>query len=212
MAMAKKRDRFAGVSKSSILSVLREPDADRLSDEKKLSELERHTRLWVQKANELAVPEYGIEVPVPVLVGDLKGDQAGQIVTDPDVPDFTPVFRYNFPLLQTRPRQYILEVVPHEVAHAVVRTLFKDRRVQSHGQEWCAVMKHFGRPPLPQHMMVTVPARGGGHLYICECQGREGLHVYSDKEHQWVLNGHIRTCLRCNTVPRLGVCDNQGRL
>ncbi|MCA9756406.1 MAG: SprT-like domain-containing protein [Candidatus Eisenbacteria bacterium] len=49
-------------------------------------------------------------------------------------------------LLETGGREFFLEVLGHEAAHAAIRRLYGNR-VQPHGREWKALMRKAGLPP-----------------------------------------------------------------
>lgn len=103
--------------------------------------LSKETRKWIDKATELYSPDKPFREPE--LDFTLKGSTAGQF----NSAKWT--IRYNIPIYERHPDDFIKRTVPHEVAHLVVSVLksrgyYGRKKVRPHGPEWKAVMRKFG--------------------------------------------------------------------
>lgn len=97
---------------------------------------------------------------------------------------------------------YVLQTVPHEVAHYIVHVMYYYLRPRPHGNEWKFVMESiFGRPALRCHDYDTgfLKAKKSRNIkrfaYGCGCNGEE--HIISSILHNRILRGSNRRCRIC---------------
>lgn len=77
--------------------------------------------------------------------------------------------RFNATLLQENVDHFILQTVPHEVAHLLVYQLYG--RTKPHGNEWKNIMIGvFNRPPEVTHHYNVTNVEGKRYVYRCGCQ------------------------------------------
>ncbi|QEA39032.1 metallopeptidase [Pistricoccus aurantiacus] len=127
-------------------------------------------------------------LPRPGVWMDLKGKSAGQAHFGRGG------LRFNALLYRENPRRFLLEVVPHEMAHWLVRHLENGERFRPHGPEWQTVMRQlFGLEPKVTHDFDTCRASPAPYRYRCVC--RE--HVFSVRRHRLVLKGRRYRCRHC---------------
>jgi SprT protein len=102
---------------------------------------------------------------------------------------------YNAELLEKYGEDFILEIVPHEIAHVVVSRVFP-RPVKPHGREWKLVMALFEAPASATHRFESKPARTlGRHPYRCRC---ESLHYLTTRAHRKIRRGYVEySCRVC---------------
>jgi len=148
----------------------------------------------------------GRSVPhIPVLC-DLKGKCAGQVRHQPDG---NLVIRYNLGIANLQPEEFILQTVPHEVAH-VVTWLLHGNRVRPHGREWQSVMSFFGKDSSRCHEF-KVPEAGQRRQqrwkYECNCRD----HQLSTTRHHRVQEGQQYQCRLCNGILRLKSSQTQNK-
>lgn len=130
---------------------------------------------------------------IPVLF-DLKGTTAGMFRAQGRQREI----RYN-PWIFAKYWEVNLQgTVPHEVAHFVVHEVYGAARVRPHGEEWQALMYHFGANPevtfkldlegIPQRRQRT-------HAYRCDCRD----HEVSTTRHNRMIKGKGQyLCRYCN--------------
>ncbi|WP_334029858.1 SprT family zinc-dependent metalloprotease [Alteromonas sp. P256] len=98
------------------------------------------------------------------------------------------------PLLFKQNQQAFLEeVIPHEVSHLLVWTLFG--RVKPHGNEWQSIMiEVFGCEAKTTHSF-DIKAVTNTVAYSCDCSE----HALSMRRHKSIITGTRYRCRKCNT-------------
>jgi len=154
------------------------------------------------------------QFPMIPIEYDLKGKTAGQFCTRMG----KMFIRVNMILLNENKEEYIKEVIPHEVAHYVVRVVYGTleyrmyhKPVKSHGKEWKAVMERvFGLESNRCHSFDVSNSRRRMRRHVWNCGCRE--HKLSTRKHNnmlrrlgmsrfpigYVLN-HVIGCKVCNS-------------
>ena len=144
----------------------------------------------------VAASAYGLNIPTPPVLFDLKGRAAGMF----RIRRGNPEIRYNPWIFARWFDENLAETVPHEVAHYVVATRFR-RKARPHGAEWRAVMHLFGVAPRvtcgyrPEDI-ADLPGRRLRYFdYACDC----GSHSVSSIRHNRMVAGKARyLCRRCH--------------
>lgn len=89
------------------------------------------TDKFIARANDI----YKFNLPLPIIIYDLKGQDAGKAFGN------LWEIHYNIYKYQENPFNFLNIVVPHEVAHLVEYKLYNK---MSHGKTWKDIMKSFG--------------------------------------------------------------------
>ncbi|MFC3093550.1 SprT family zinc-dependent metalloprotease [Alteromonas sediminis] len=99
-------------------------------------------------------------------------------------------------LLQHNLHTYLSDVVPHEIAHLVVHSLFG--RVQPHGREWKLVMQSvFGCRPSVTHTLDLSVLERKTWDYQCACT----THQLTTRRHNAIQQKkRIYRCQRCENI------------
>ncbi|MBB3142952.1 SprT family zinc-dependent metalloprotease [Halomonas organivorans] len=127
-------------------------------------------------------------LPRPRVWLDLRGRSAGQAHFGRGGLRFNPV------LLEENRHAFLVEVVPHEMAHWLVHHLEDGHRARPHGHEWRTVMRRlFGLAPRVTHRFDTARSSPAPHRYRCGC--RE--HALSARRHALVRSGRAYRCRHC---------------
>ncbi len=129
-------------------------------------------------------------LPSPITIGfRLRGHAAGIACVRP------PSIQYNPALLERYTSRFVDTIVPHEVAHIVVDSLYT-KRVKPHGSEWKEVVLRLGGEPRATHEFETKAARRlRRYYYECSC---DELHPFTGKSHRRARNGSFRySCRKC---------------
>lgn len=136
-------------------------------------------------------------LPRPQVWCDLRGKCAGQAHFGRGGLRFNPV------LFAENRREFMVEVVPHEMAHWLVHHLEDGCRARPHGREWQTVMRGlFGLTPRTTHRFDTGRSSPAPHRYACDC--RE--HAFSTRRHALARQGQRYRCRHCaQTLVYLGV-------
>jgi SprT protein len=150
---------------------------------------------------ERAVPlftRHSVCPPEPLIRFDLRGATAGQAQWRPGS---RPVLRFNLAFARAHPVDFLVQTVPHEVAHLV--TAACHGRTRPHGGEWRAVMAFFGIPNASRchsYPVVGQPVRRQRRwTYSCRC----GSHELSTTRHRRIESGRARyECRRCGAALR----------
>ncbi|XKE46281.1 SprT-like domain-containing protein [Halomonas organivorans] len=135
-------------------------------------------------------------LPRPRVWLDLRGKAAGQAHFGRGGLRFNPV------LFDENRHAFLVEVVPHEMAHWLVHHLEDGHRARPHGHEWRTVMlRLFGVTPRTTHRFDTARSSPAPHRYRCAC--RE--HAFTSRRHALVEAGRVYRCRRCaQTLVYLG--------
>ncbi|WP_104202743.1 SprT-like domain-containing protein [Billgrantia saliphila] len=132
--------------------------------------------------------QYHPDLPRPKVWCDLRGKCAGQAHYGRGGLRFNPV------LYRENRHAYLVEVVPHEMAHWLVRHLRDGHRARPHGREWRTVMERlFGLPPRVTHAFDTRRASPMPYRYHCGCQD----HYFTARRHALARKGRRYRCLSC---------------
>lgn len=132
--------------------------------------------------------DYHPELPRPQVWCDLRGKCAGQAHYGRGGLRFNPV------LYRENRRAFLVDVVPHEMAHWLVRHLSDGHKARPHGHEWRTVMEQlFGLEARVTHCFDTGRASPTPHRYHCGCQE----HFFTARRHSLVRNGRRYRCLSC---------------
>ena len=135
---------------------------------------------------------FGVPLPQPEIRFDLRGLAAGQCLWQRRR---TPVLRFNLPLAERHPNDFITTTVAHEVAHLI--TIACHGRTPPHGSEWRAVMRHLGIDDPQRCHQYAVEASGLRRqrrwAYVCDC--RE--HQLSTTRHNRIRRDQAEYLCRC---------------
>ncbi|MET0081969.1 MAG: SprT-like domain-containing protein [Sedimenticola sp.] len=122
---------------------------------------------------------------------DLKGTAAGQARMESGA---APVIRFNRELMNTNVDGFFERTIPHEVAHVVAYSLY--RNIRPHGDEWKGIMSLFGADPSRCHsydISLTRQRRLQRFGYRCNCQS----HQLTSIRHNRILRGAHYICKSC---------------
>ena len=132
--------------------------------------------------------EFHPELPRPRVWLDLRGKCAGQAHYGRGG------LRFNAVLYRENRHAYLVEVVPHEMAHWLVHHLSDGHRARPHGREWRTVMQRlFGLEPRVTHAFDTGRASPAPFRYVCHC--RE--HAFTARRHSLASGGRGYRCRHC---------------
>ncbi|WP_458525560.1 SprT family zinc-dependent metalloprotease [Onishia taeanensis] len=127
-------------------------------------------------------------LPRPRVWLDLRGKSAGQAHFGRGG------LRFNAQLFGENRQAFLVEVVPHEMAHWLVWHLEEGPRLRPHGREWQTVMRGlFGLEPSTTHRFDVARASPAPYRYACGC--RE--HFFSLRRHRRVARGQAYRCRQC---------------
>lgn len=109
---------------------------------------------------------------------------------------FNPLF------INQNPENYILQTVPHEVAHYITRVI--NPFAKSHGNDWKRVMRFLGVEPKrcwdsneydSSEIKKSKGIKDTKYSYKCLCK----VHLVSKIIHGKMQRGQIRRCVYCKT-------------
>lgn len=127
-------------------------------------------------------------LPRPAIWLDLRGKGAGQAHFGRGG------LRFNAKLYDENRHAFLIEVVPHEMAHWLVHHLQGGPAMRPHGREWQTVMRQlFGLEPRVTHRFDTRRASPAPYRYRCACQE----HAFSARRHGLASRGRHYRCRRC---------------
>ncbi|OPX56847.1 hypothetical protein BTE48_02385 [Oceanospirillum multiglobuliferum] len=140
---------------------------------------------WLAKAEQHLLKNF----PMPELDLSLRGRCAGQA--------YLQVWRvrFNLQLLSENYEHFMLNVVPHELAHLIAFREF-GRRIRPHGKEWTWVMEQvLGVPAKTTHQYDVSKSANQQYTYRCGCVERE--HHLTIRRHNKVAQGVSYLCKYC---------------
>lgn len=147
-------------------------------------------RSRVEECFLLAEAHYGEKIPRCEIKFDLTGTKGGTA-------NFAErLLRFNRKLALDNEEEYMVTVVPHEVAHIIQRWKY-GYGVPSHGNEWKRIMVEiFHIPPKRCHKMDVskVRRKTKEYRYICQCIGKHYM-VGVIKHRRFQKNSCI--CAKC---------------
>lgn len=128
---------------------------------------------------------YNIDLPHLAIDFSLRGQTAGQLCAQQSAFSSSYKIRINLKLAQANLNDFIIDVIPHEIAHFIILWTYGiqkrrgRKRIRPHGPEWQAVMLQcFERPPeiyhsfeLPEKQAKTRQMKT--YAYTCGCQTHE---------------------------------------
>ncbi|APX92041.1 metallopeptidase [Halomonas sp. 1513] len=128
------------------------------------------------------------DLPRPRVWCDLRGKSAGQAHFGRGG------LRFNARLYAENRHVFLTEVVPHEMAHWLVRHLDEGPRTRPHGHEWQTVMRRlFAREPHVTHRFDVSNASPAPHRYRCACRD----HFFTSRRHGLARRGSRYRCRHC---------------
>lgn len=144
----------------------------------------------------MAAAYYKINLPELDLRFNLKGTTAAQFCRDtPEQQEGTWFFRINKTLLRANLESFLLDTIPHEVAHYVTRFIWGGK-VRSHGKEWQSVMSDCFKVAATRcHNMDVSKVRRAPYIYGCACPGR--TFQLTVRLHNSIQRGRRRRCKVC---------------
>lgn len=158
------------------LTMLLNPTSTTLSQGDVEAVVERCT-FYVNKAASV----YPKEIPMPEIRFNMRGKMPSRSSVKMNRLSFNPI------LLMENWDDFVLEVIPHEVAHFVAGTVWGEK-IQTHGGEWLAVMKQFGVEPRTSYDFSTVNAetkQEGRQIYGCQCHVQfVSASVHEEMQHE----------------------------
>ncbi|WP_192035283.1 SprT-like domain-containing protein [Halomonas sp. YLGW01] len=127
-------------------------------------------------------------LPRPQVWLDLRGKSAGQAHFGRGG------LRFNAQLYAENRQAFLVEVVPHEMAHWLVWHLDEGPRLRPHGREWQTVMRQlFGLEPSTTHRFDVARVSPAPYRYACGCQE----HFFSVRRHRRAVRGQAYRCRQC---------------
>lgn len=135
---------------------------------------------------------FGTTYPVPELDLSLRGKCAGQAYLQQWK------LRFNLGLMAANYPDFMLNVVPHELAHLVAFREFGPR-IKPHGREWQGVMTQvLGVPAKTTHQYDVSATAKQDYLYRCGCPDR--VHGLTIRRHNRIARGTRYLCKACGEV------------
>ncbi len=132
---------------------------------------------------------FGKTYPVPELDLSLRGKCAGQAYLQQWK------LRFNLTLMAENYQDFMLNVVPHELAHLVAFREF-GHRIKPHGREWQGVMEQvLGVPAKTTHQYDVSTTAKQNYLYRCGCPER--IHGLTIRRHNKIAQGIRYLCRSC---------------
>jgi len=153
----------------------------------KTADIQSAVLLCVKGLIEKASSRFNCAIVQPEITFRASGTRAGTAFLHQNRINFNRILLHHYP------DEYLNDIVPHEVAHIVVHTLFG--RVKPHGKEWQLVMLTvFGREPAVTHTLdISVLKRKTWH-YRCGCS----THELTTRRHNLIKNQRREyRCQRC---------------
>jgi SprT protein len=168
-----------------------------MPDKNTFDELRQQTEIAVRKAENRARNFYSLKLPEAAIDFTLRGRCAGQARIDRNG---RTCLRINLQLLSENRDDFLLQTIPHEVAHLVVNWQVRKQRQRPrpHGPEWQTVMQDcFGLAPTRCHSYQTSPARVVSRPFVYLCTCRE--HHLTGLMHKRITHSYQAHCKACNS-------------
>ncbi len=137
---------------------------------------------------------YRITLQDPDISFDLKGKAAGMVIFRPGV---NAKVRYNQEILNGNAETFMLQTIPHEVAHVIARSRY-GAGIKPHGPEWQGIMQDFGAEPKRCHNFSVGSSQSRRMRYFpyrCDCQS----HQLSTIRHNRTKKGVVYLCRACGS-------------
>lgn len=170
------------------------------------TELRQQVETAVRKAEQRARDFYRLDLPDAMIDFSLRGRCAGQARVDRHGETR---LRINQQLLAENLENFLVETIPHEVAHLVVnwQARNKSQRPRPHGPEWQAVMQScYNLPPKRCHSYQTTLARVVPRPFLYNCHCRE--HRLTSIMHSRISRSYKALCKACKTPIRFVTKEN----
>ncbi len=140
---------------------------------------------------QLAEQHFSRHFPRPDIELDLRGQRAGVAYLNQNL------LRFNGQLYRDNADDFLLQTVPHEVAHLIAHQVY-GARIRPHGREWQAVMTQLFQLPANRcHNYAVAKRRSTRYLYRCACP--DHMH-FTPQRHAWVRKGRQYQCRRCGDL------------
>jgi SprT protein len=156
-----------------------------------------HANYWIEKIKST----FNIDVPTPTIDFNQRGTIAGQTIFDRNDGIITRV-RISFNPYHARDnfKQFIEEIVPHEVAHVAQYVMHPQSK--QHGVEWIDVMRKLGLPPkILTDLHAENPSSRVKNLYLYQCVECNARKVVGKKEHDsYEKKWKLPECEKCGGV------------
>ena len=104
----------------------------------------------------------------------------------------TGVIELNQKLFNENKDAFMLDTIPHELAHIVAYQVFADK---GHGYGWYSVMTTLGIEGKRCHSY-KVEKTGKTYTYRCSCQ----THEFTPQRHAWANKGKSYVCKHCKDI------------
>jgi SprT protein len=166
-----------------------------MSETTSLEELKQLATVAIRRAETHARDYYSCNLPGASIDFSLRGRCAGQACLEQNNQTS---LRINLKLLAENTDDFLLQTIPHEVAHLVVNWQARKKRVRPrpHGIEWQAVMQAcFGLEPRRCHSYETTPARVVARPFFYRCHCRQ--HHLTSIMHKRISRGDHALCKQC---------------
>lgn len=152
-----------------------------------LESLDKAVRDRLQHCFQLAEQHYQRRFSMPGLNYKVRGVKAGCAYLERNEIRLNPI------LLVENQKEFIHQVIPHELAHLLVFQLFG--KVKPHGKEWRRLMQEvFQLEPKSCHQFDVSRVAGKTYAYRCGCQ----THALSIRRHNKIQKQNARYhCRKC---------------
>jgi len=161
-----------------------------LSTEQKKQVVES-TNVYINKACQ----SLKINLPSIDVRFDLTGKSSGMFV----VRQGRAHIRYNEIIFSSYFEDSVINTVAHEVAHYVVYSIHKWKRVKPHGAEWKSIMSIFEVPPdvTSKYDISSLPLKQQRrHDYKCECMKHQLTTTRHNKVQRKKIVYHCKKCMQ----------------
>lgn len=168
-----------------------------MPDTQKNTDIRKQAETAVRHAEKLARNFYGLNLPDASVDFSLRGRCAGQARV---ARNGQTCLRINQQLLAENLADFLVNTIPHEVAHLIVNWQARKRRQRPrpHGPEWQAVMQDcFNLEAQRCHSYRTTPARVVPRPFLYSCHCRE--HRLTNIMHSRISRSYQALCRACKT-------------